>query len=280
MSQMYAMMLPILPGKLEDWKTFAARLLKEQRREYEAARQRAGVLREMVWHQATPLGDMMILVLELEGQPEDFLKLLMHPDSDFGREFLVQAKAIHGLDPETMEQIQPNPLIFDWASPSLLEKAGETALGIGQNLAGTAQSLLGKAGTTATEVGQNMASNATNLAGRAQGMAQEAGSRLQQQAFDGARQFQQQANETGERIQQQAQEVRKQMETRTAELLDKAGDSVAEATRQMQHRAGEALESAAEVGQDIAEKATGLFHQALDLLHKKPEKPSDTDSAK
>lgn len=273
MGQMYAMMLPVLPGKLEDWKAFAQNLLKDKRKDYEAARLKAGIQREMIWHQSTPLGDMLILMIEAEGKIEDVLAAMVDPQDEFNRYFMEQAKIYHGLDPENVKGASLNELVIDWTSPTLLEKASETAMGIGQNLAGTAQSLIGKAGVTATEVGQNVATNANSLAGRAQEMAQEGAAKFQQQAMETGQKLQQQANEAGEKFQQQAQEVKKQVEARTSEFLDKAGEQVAGVTHQMQAKAGEALENAAEVGQDIAEKASGLFHQALDFLHKKPEKP-------
>lgn len=273
MGQMYAMMLPVLPGKLEDWKTFAQNLLKDKRKEYEASRLKGGIQREMIWHQSTPLGDMLILVIEVDGKIEDFLATMAEPQDEFGRYFLEQAKVFHGLEPENVKGASLNELVFSWTSPTLLEKASETAMGIGQNLADTAQSLIGKAGVTATEVGQNVATSANSLAGRAQEMAQEGASKFQQQAMETGQKLQQQASEAGEKFQQQAQEVKKQVEVRTSEFLDKAGEQVAGVTHQMQAKAGEALENAAEVGHDIAEKASGLFHQALDFLQKKPEKP-------
>lgn len=288
MAQLYAMMLPVLPGKLDEWKQFAQNLLQERRKEYEAARLRVGIQREMIWHQATPLGDMLILVVEVEGKIESFLNEMANPQDDFTRYFLEQAKVFHGLDPENVKGMSLNQQVFQWSSPSLLEKASETALEIGQNLAGTAQSLIGKAGETAAEVGQNVAANANTLAGKAQGLAEEATQRLQKQAQEAREQLQHQAQEAtgrlqsqaqevGERLQTQAQEVKKTVEVKTVELLDKAGETVAEATHQMQAKAGEVLGNAAEVGQELAdkasevgqelaEKASGLFHHALDLL--------------
>ncbi|MEZ0370268.1 MAG: hypothetical protein ACAI44_14360 [Candidatus Sericytochromatia bacterium] len=266
MSQMYAMVLPLLPGKFEDWKQFTQLLLNEKRKEYEASRLKAGIHREMMWHQPTPMGDMLILLVEAEGDFKDVMEAMSNPQDEFGEFFLAQAKVFHGLEPDNLKGVGANELVFNWSSPTLLEKAGETAMGIGQNLASSAQDVLGKASQTATGLGQNVASNATALAGKAQGMAQETTQRIQQQA-----------QETGELLQKQAQEVKKNVEIKAAELMDKAGDSVAEATQQVQAKAGEVFESAAEVGQDLAEKASGLFHHALDMLHKKTAGHGDKD---
>lgn len=256
MSKMYAMVLPVLPGKLEDWKQYSQSLLRERRREYEAARIKAGIQRELIWHQATPLGDMLILLIELDGTLENFLASMANPQDDFSRDFLAQAKIFHGLDPENVKGAGINQLVFEWNSPTLLDKANETFQSIGQNLAGTAQDLMGKATSSANDVGANVAGNAAHLAGKAQELATEA----------------------GKRIEQQANEVRRTVESKAGELLEKAGENVVQATQQMQVKAGEVIETAAGVGQEIAEKASDMLHQALDKIAKKPDDKSDSSS--
>lgn len=251
MSQFYSMILPIVPGKLEQFKQFAHTLLNDKRRDYEASRHQLGIRREMLWHQVTPAGDMAILVMELEHGMESFMQTLINPQDDFSRYFAQQASEIHGWDPSQLADIKPNEQIVNWHSSSLFEKANETALGIGQNLAGTAQDLLGKASQTAGEVGQHMASNTQEILGRAQTMAEEAGHKMQQQA----------------------QDVRKTVEAQAADMLHKASDNVAQATQQMQAKASEALENAAGVGQMVSDKASGLFNQALNIIQKKDKEP-------
>jgi cell division septum initiation protein DivIVA len=287
MSKTYVMALPILAEKIEQWKTFVQTLKTDKQREYESARQKAGVRSEKVWHQHTPQGDLLLQVVELDGSFESFIRSLTQPRDDFGQWFLAQIEEIHGVSAEQMEAMPANEQVFAWTCPSVLEKAGETALGIGQNLAQTAQGILGKATETAESVGKKVSANTGGFAGKAQTQAQEAAhqfqekaqetaQQLQHQAQETAQQLQQQAQEKAQQLQQQAQEVRKNVEIKATELLNQAGDNVAEATQQMQAKASEALENAAEVGQAVAEKASGLFNQALGMFAKKENKPPET----
>ncbi|PIQ25606.1 hypothetical protein COW36_21430 [bacterium (Candidatus Blackallbacteria) CG17_big_fil_post_rev_8_21_14_2_50_48_46] len=285
MTKTYAMALPILPDKMEQWKAFAEALKTTRAREYELARQKAGVRSEKVWHQATPAGDLLIQVVELEGSFADFVASLAQTEDEYGQWFSTQVQEIHGVSPEQIVEIPANPEIFAWTCPSVLEKAGETALHIGQNLAQTAQGILGKATETAEGVGKTVAANSGGFAEKAQHQAQEATQKMQAQAQEVAQQLQHQAQEAAQKMQAQAQEMqaqaqemRKQVEIKASELLNQAGDNVADAAQQMQVKAVEALENAAEVSQAMAEKASGLLNQAMGIFGKKLEKPESSES--
>lgn len=280
MPKTYVVALPILPGKLDAWKQFVEALKTDKLREYEAARQKAGVRSEKIWHQSTPQGDVMLQVIELEGSYSDFMRSLTQANDEFGQWFLALTQELHGVTAEQMEAMQPNEQILSWTCPTVLEKASETALGIGQNLAQTAQGILGKASETAEEVGKKVSENAGSLAGKAQQQAQEAAHQLQEKAQETAHQLQEKAQEAAQKVQHQAEEVRKQVEVKATELLNQAGDNVAEAAQQMQVKAAEAIENAAEVGQAVAEKATGLLNQALGgIFGKKDDKSEEAKSA-
>lgn len=279
MSKTYVVALPIAPGKLEAWKQFAEALKTDKVREYESARQKAGVRSEKIWHQSTPHGDLMLQVVELEGSYPDFMRSLTEPSDEFGQWFLAQAQDIHGVTAEQMEAMQPNEQVFAWTCPTVLEKASETALGIGQNLAHTAQDILGKASETAEEVSKRVSANAGPFAEKAQQQAQEATQKMQAQAQEiqaqaqeAVQKMQAQAQETAQKMQSQAQEMRKQVEIKASELLNQAGDNVADAAQQMQVKAAEALENAAEMSQAMAEKASGLLNQAMGIFAKKEDK--------
>ena len=89
---------PILAGKLETWKRFAATMLKDRRREYETAILEGGVSRLRVWHQHGPSGADLAVVLYEGPAPEKFLQRIATSNDDFStwfREGLVQC---HGMD--------------------------------------------------------------------------------------------------------------------------------------------------------------------------------------
>ncbi len=277
MPKTYITALPILPEKVEQWKAFAQALKTDKQREYELARQKAGVRSEKIWHQHTPHGDLHLQVVELDGSFSDFMRSVTEPSDEFGQWYLAQMQEIHGVTAEQIATMPANEQVFAWTCPTVLEKAGETALGIGQNLAHTAQGILGKASETAEEVGKKVSENAGSFAGKAQQQAQEAAHQFQEKAQEAGHQLQEKAQEAAHKVQQQADEVRKQVEVKATELLNQAGDNVAEAAQQMQVKAAEALENAAEVGQAVAEKASGLLNQALGgIFGKKDDKAEET----
>ena len=61
-SELLAFVLPVLPGKLEQWRRFTAELNGPRRAEFVASRERLG-LRQRVFHQSTPMGDLSIVTL-------------------------------------------------------------------------------------------------------------------------------------------------------------------------------------------------------------------------
>ncbi|MHB1416257.1 MAG: hypothetical protein ACYC1C_13495 [Chloroflexota bacterium] len=91
-----AMATPILPGKTEEWRRFAEELRGSRYREYAASRRRLGV-RERVFFQSTPNGDMAIVTLEGDDPVRAFQQLGVGND-DFTRWFVQRVKEIHGLD--------------------------------------------------------------------------------------------------------------------------------------------------------------------------------------
>lgn len=59
-----AFMLPITPGKTEEWRRWGGELLTTRRDEYLASRRRLGVDIERAYLQQTPLGDTAVIYLE------------------------------------------------------------------------------------------------------------------------------------------------------------------------------------------------------------------------
>jgi hypothetical protein len=274
MPQSYTLVLPILPEKQSQCQALTEALKTTRAQAHELARQKAGVKHESFYLH----GDQLIYQFELIGPLSDYLKVLSQPEDDFGHWYLSQLQDIHGLSPEQITGLSSGQSLFNWHCPSVLEKASETALGIGQNLSHTAQEIFGKASETAEGVSKKVAENAGSLATKAQQQAQDAVHQLQEKTQETTQQLQHQAQEVAHKLQQQAEEARRQAEIKATELLNQAGENVAEATQQIQARATEAIETAAEVGQAVAEKAAGVLNQAFGLFGKKESK-DDTAEA-
>jgi hypothetical protein len=88
---------PILPGKEETDRTGFEEVLGPRREEYDASRRRAGITREMVWHQETPDGTVAVVFLEADDIPAS-MQALATSDDPFDRWFRELVKDVHGID--------------------------------------------------------------------------------------------------------------------------------------------------------------------------------------
>ena len=96
MKQLFAIAVPILPGKTDQWKQFSAELKTTYATQFAESRKQLGV-RERTFFQSTPQGDLVLVTLEGE-DPVGALTRFGQGTDPFTRWFLAQAKEIHGLD--------------------------------------------------------------------------------------------------------------------------------------------------------------------------------------
>ena len=96
MSKLLAFAVPILPGKEEDWRKFVADLDGSRKSEFLASRKKLKV-RERVFSQHTPMGDMAIVTLEGE-DPQSSLQQFSSGDDDFTKWFVGKVKELHNFD--------------------------------------------------------------------------------------------------------------------------------------------------------------------------------------
>lgn len=88
---------PIIPGKEETDRKGFEEVLGPRREEYDASRRRAGITREMVWHQEAPDGTVAVVFLEADDIPAS-MQALATSDDPFDRWFRVLVKEVHGID--------------------------------------------------------------------------------------------------------------------------------------------------------------------------------------
>ncbi len=96
MKNLFAMAVPILPGKTPQWKKFISELNNNQSFEYTESRKNLGV-RERTFFQTTPHGDFVVVTLEGENPQEAFKNFGKGTDA-FTKWFLKEVKEIHGID--------------------------------------------------------------------------------------------------------------------------------------------------------------------------------------
>jgi len=87
----------ILPGKTEAWKEFVRTLARQRLTEYEEARRRAGISKEMTWLQQTPEGDAVLVYWEAKNF-EKTLEEFGNSQKPFDVWFRQMIRDIHGID--------------------------------------------------------------------------------------------------------------------------------------------------------------------------------------
>ena len=110
---MHVLALPLLPGKTEAFKQFAAALEGEKKPEYEAALQRLGGLKERAY--AGPSVGNNTVVYIIKGKPtivHDVLKGIGKSSEPFDRWFTQQMRDLHGADLASSEPLPEARLIY------------------------------------------------------------------------------------------------------------------------------------------------------------------------
>ncbi len=104
--------VPLVNGMTEHWKQAVAQLTGPRAAEHAASRQRAGITRELVCLQHTPMGDMVCVMLE-GSDPMGSMKTLMESQDPFDRWF---AKTVfvesHGMTPTDQPPVPE--VMIDW----------------------------------------------------------------------------------------------------------------------------------------------------------------------
>ena len=113
MSRLFAMAIPIVPGKEQEWREFIKELKDQRYEDFQASRSKLGV-RERTFLQETPMGSMVVVTLEGENPELAFANFAQNNDA-FTKWFKEQVISIHGID---LSAPPPGPL------PTLLIDSG------------------------------------------------------------------------------------------------------------------------------------------------------------
>ncbi len=105
-----AIVLPILPGKTQEWRDFIKQVNGSRYEEFADSRRRAGV-HERTFLQQTPMGDLVIVTLEGDDPARSFGQLLTGTD-EFSKWFGEHAMAVHG-DFSSPTTGSPSELVAD-----------------------------------------------------------------------------------------------------------------------------------------------------------------------
>ena len=110
-------LVPILPGKLDEWKAMIEEIKGPRREELGRSMKGMGIVREVVSLMQTPQGDFVCLFDEAEDLAKAF-RTLATSDDPFDVWFREQVVNIHGLTPEMLAGPPPSTLYIDYRAQS------------------------------------------------------------------------------------------------------------------------------------------------------------------
>ncbi len=88
---------PVLPGKMDAWKTFIAQMNGPRKEEYAASRKAAGMTQESVFVQKTPHGDFAVVYIEA-ADPKAAFESFQKGATPADKDFIALLKDVHGID--------------------------------------------------------------------------------------------------------------------------------------------------------------------------------------
>lgn len=107
---------PVLPGKEDDIRRFAAQMAGPRRRDAEQFYKSFGVVRESWHYQETPHGPLVIGVTEVDEEPEVKAREYAESIRPFDSWFKDQVRNLTGIDPSVQPLGPPTEIIFDTQS--------------------------------------------------------------------------------------------------------------------------------------------------------------------
>jgi hypothetical protein len=107
---------PVLPGKEEDIRQFAAEMAGPRRQEAEEFYRSFGVIRESWHYQETPHGPLVISVTDVEGELSGKAQAYADSVRPFDLWFKDQVRNLTGIDPQIQPMGPPSEVIFDTRS--------------------------------------------------------------------------------------------------------------------------------------------------------------------
>ncbi|MEO8151285.1 MAG: hypothetical protein ABI723_26880 [Bacteroidia bacterium] len=111
MKNLFAMAIPILPGKTEQWKKFANELTGKYYDAFVASRKKLNV-HERTFLQHSPQGDFVLVTLEGD-DPQNAFKNFANGNDEFTNWFVKEVKEIHGFDLKNPPQGPLPELVID-----------------------------------------------------------------------------------------------------------------------------------------------------------------------
>ncbi|MBT2596290.1 DUF6176 family protein [Arthrobacter sp. ISL-72] len=104
--------VPILPGKLDEWKALIEEINGPGKEEYRRSHERLGLTREVASHMQTPQGDFVAMYQEAEDLAKAFHGLAASNDP-YDVWLKEKLQEVHGITAEMLQGPLPASLLFD-----------------------------------------------------------------------------------------------------------------------------------------------------------------------
>jgi DNA polymerase III epsilon subunit-like protein len=104
---------PILPGRLDEWKSLIEEIHGPREADHRRSRERMGLTREVVSHMETPQGDFVCLFHEGEDLARSFQEVA-NSDDPHDQWFREKIQAVHGITPDMLQGPLPATLQYDF----------------------------------------------------------------------------------------------------------------------------------------------------------------------
>lgn len=111
MKNLFAMSVPILPGKTEQWKKFRDELNGKYADAFTESRKKLHV-HERTFYQTSPQGDFVTFTIEGE-EPEKAFRNFASANDQFSQWFTKEVKEIHGVDLRNPSSASLPKLVID-----------------------------------------------------------------------------------------------------------------------------------------------------------------------
>jgi hypothetical protein len=111
--RMIAFAIPILPGKMDAFRSAYRRVVLERHAEFVASRRRLGVAAERGFLQRTPAGNLAVNVFEVEEESRFFAGIAGSAEP-LDVEFRAYLAEVFGLDVTRGPAGPPSEPVFDW----------------------------------------------------------------------------------------------------------------------------------------------------------------------
>jgi hypothetical protein len=117
---MVAMAVPLLPNKVEAWKSWVRECSTTRSKEFGSFNERMELTLHRAWLSQGPLGPLVIVVSDGPGA-RTMLQKLASSEEPFDRWFRAKITELHGIDFSKPATGMASEILLDWQSPAYAE---------------------------------------------------------------------------------------------------------------------------------------------------------------